>query len=82
MISWESSFYNETDQTSQRNWMRDELMNDCLVTYIERDVLKVLTLKQLCNDSKIWWLEKKVLSSIVKAWYFLILIINRLFLSS
>ena len=34
-----------------RNRMGDQLMNDCLVVYIEKDV--ALIMKLLCNDFKI-----------------------------
>ena len=36
-----------------RNRIKNNLINDCLITYIEKKYLKVLTIKQLYNGFKI-----------------------------
>ena len=36
-----------------RNQIGDQWMNDCLVTYIEKDIFKTLSVKKSCSDFKI-----------------------------
>jgi hAT family C-terminal dimerisation region len=38
---------------ASRNKMGDQWLNDCLVTYIERDLFKNVVMKELCKDFKI-----------------------------
>ena len=36
-----------------RNQIGDQWMNDCLVTYIEKDIFKTLSVEKSCSDFKI-----------------------------
>ena len=55
-----------------RNRIGDQLMNDCLVVYIEKDV--ALIMKLLCNDFKIWKLIEGNCKFYVFAYFFLLLL--------
>ena len=46
-------FVMEIIKIQLRNRLEDNLINDCLITYIKKDVFKVLIMKQLYNNFKI-----------------------------
>jgi len=47
IVLLKESFLYESYQASLRNQMGDEFMNECLVTYIERDVFKSVNVEKI-----------------------------------
>jgi hypothetical protein len=44
---------NDSIELILNDCIRDQWMNDCLITYIEKTYLRLSVIKKSCNDSKV-----------------------------